>query len=309
MNEKMTGGSKTMELWNQIQTEAKEIESTEPLMSSLLRETILSDSIKTFEEAIAKTVSHHIIQSCGSRHTITNKIEKIILDSLKSNELEMGHTMLEAVKEDILSYKKDPACGSFLEVILFLKGFAALVCHRVAYRKWNGKKKERFTALWLQSQASAAFGVDIHPAASIGAGILLDHGTGIVIGETASIGDNCTLLHGVTLGSTGKTGGNRHPKVGNNVFIGAGSSILGNIKIGERAKIGAGTIVLKPIPPGTTAVGIPAKIIGWSKEFNPGNEVDTQLHHSIDNVKQKYFKTISTLLLFYYFLLVVRSRF
>ena len=179
--------------------------------------------------------------------------------------------------------------------IMFMKGFCALVCHRAARRLWPNKDADgnaappsarsakgsagnRFAALLLQSQAAAAFGIDIHPAAAIGSGVVFDHATGVVVGETATIGDGCTILHGVTLGCTAKDGSfDRHPKVGKDVLIGAGSSILGNIKIGHGAKIGSGAVVLRPIPSFATAVGAPAKIIGYTKEKRAGSEVDITL--------------------------------
>jgi serine O-acetyltransferase len=228
----------------------------------------------------------------------------------------MGHTMSYAVREDALCvWRRDPACETLLEVVLFMKGFLSLVVHRAARRAWkpedlddgggnnaveNGSiekqvenggnvtnnneeyhsqiKGKRFVALLLQSQASAAFGVDIHPAASIGAGVMIDHATGVVIGETATVGDGTTILHGVTLGGTGKESGDRHPKIGNDVLIGAGTKILGNIKVGDRAKIGAGSVVLRPIPTGATAVGSPARIIGFTpKGERPGSSIDISL--------------------------------
>jgi serine O-acetyltransferase len=218
-----------------------------------------------------------------------NDLREIFVQAFRNETLlEAGHTMKEAVRKDALAWiDRDPACETLLEVVLFYKGFAALVCHRAARQKWltandpqNNKRPRRsMTALFLQSQASAVFALDIHPAATIGAGILLDHGTGIVIGETAHIGDGCTLLHGVTLGGTGKESGDRHPKVGKHVLIGAGSSILGNIRIGNRAKIGAGSVVLRDIPPGATAVGAPAKIIGRTLEDDPASTVDERLQN------------------------------
>jgi serine O-acetyltransferase len=193
--------------------------------------------------------------------------------------LELGHSMREAVLEDVLSViRRDPATESPLEVILFNKGFAALCCHRAAYRLWKTHNK-KYTALFLQSQCSAVFGVDIHPLSQIGCGIMLDHATGVVVGETAVIHDGCSILHGVTLGGTGKDHGDRHPKVGKNVLIGAGSSILGNIRIGDGAKIGAGSVVLRAIPAGATAVGAPAKIIGRASESKPGSDIDETLEH------------------------------
>ncbi|EED86720.1 serine acetyl transferase, partial [Thalassiosira pseudonana CCMP1335] len=183
--------------------------------------------------------------------------------------LELGHTMAEAVREDAMAVlRRDPACETLLEVVMFMKGFLSLVIHRAARRAWKPDttgstvKGTRFVALLLQSHASSAFGVDIHPAAQIGAGVMIDHATGVVVGETATVGDGTTILHGVTLGGTGKESGDRHPKVGKDVLIGAGTKILGNIFVGDRAKIGAGSVVLRPIPTGATAVGAPAKIIG-----------------------------------------------
>lgn len=195
----------------------------------------------------------------------------------------------------ILTSKVAPSFLSSAFSIMFMKGFSALVCHRAARRLWpnkdsdgnaappfarssKGSAGDRFAALLLQSQAAAAFGIDIHPAAAIGSGVVFDHATGVVVGETATIGDGCTILHGVTLGGTAKDGSfDRHPKVGKDVLIGAGSSILGNIKIGHGAKIGSGAVVLRPIPSYATAVGAPAKIIGYAKEKRAGSEVDVTL--------------------------------
>jgi serine O-acetyltransferase len=197
-------------------------------------------------------------------------------NAMDSNVLELGHTMRKAIREDALAVcRRDPAMDNILQVVLMSKGYAALVAHRAAFRLFAQKK--RFTALFLQSQASAAFGLDIHPCAQIGIQVMFDHGTGIVIGETATVGDGTTLLHGVTLGGTGKVGGDRHPKVGRNVLIGAGCSILGNIHIGCGAKIGAGSVVLRSIPRNATAVGAPARIIGRAMESSPGSDVDASL--------------------------------
>lgn len=272
-------------LWTSIRQQALEIIQTEPLLTHLLNLTILHPQVDNLNAAVSRTVATRLISSCGSNHIMcVNDLSNAIQDETESDDLEYGHTMADAIRKDIqASLNRDPACESAIEVILFFKGFAALVCHRAArrkYRKETNNSSTRFVSLWLQSQASAAFGVDIHPGAEIGAGVFFDHATGLVVGETAVIGDGCTLLHGVTLGGTGKDSGDRHPKVGNNVLIGAGSSILGNIRIGDSCKIGASSVVLKPIPHGSTAVGAPAKIIGWAKEKKPGSIVDM----SLDNV-------------------------
>jgi len=178
---------------------------------------------------------------------------------MKSPILELGHSIGDAIRADAEAVcQRDPAMDTLLEVILFSKGYASLTCHRISYRLWHMGRK--FTAYWLQSQTSATFGLDIHPCTQIGKAVMFDHGTGVVIGETAIVGDGCTILHGVTLGGTGKDSGDRHPKVGTHVLIGAGVSILGNITIGSFSKIGAGSVVLRPIPHHATAVGVPAKV-------------------------------------------------
>ena len=211
----------------------------------------------TFYEVISRIVSHRLSSSCsgGSEGNLCPQLlQQTIYNSFMDEELELGHTMSEAVRADALAVVlRDPACETLLEVVLFMKGFASLVIHRAARRAWKPTITgggTRFGALLLQSQASSAFGVDIHPGAQIGAGVMFDHASGIVVGETAIIGDGATILHGVTLGGTGKEHGDRHPKVGKDVLIGAGTKILGNIHIGDRVKIGAGSVVLRAIPSG-----------------------------------------------------------
>mmetsp|Transcript_11803 Transcript_11803/g.25505 ORF Transcript_11803/g.25505 Transcript_11803/m.25505 type:complete len:603 (+) Transcript_11803:190-1998(+) len=287
----------------------------------------------SFEEVISRIVSHRL-SSCsgGSENMCPEFLLDLLLDSFRGNELELGHTMSEAVREDAMSIvRRDPACETLLEAVLFMKGFHSLVLHRAARRAWkpetngdeggggiesnsnnsttdsndtsnengveatvttndnvppkaavrndNGVSGRRFVALLLQSQSASALGIDIHPACSIGKGVMIDHASGVVIGETATIGDGTTILHGVTLGGTGKDHGvDRHPKIGKDVLIGAGTKILGNITVGDRAKIGAGSVVLRPIPSGATAVGAPAKIIGYTPEGErPGSVVDISL--------------------------------
>ena len=171
---------------------------------------------------------------------------------------------------------RDPACTGPHHPLLFFKGFLGLQCHRVAHVLWG--RGRRLAALTMQARTSEVFGMDMHPAATIGAGVMIDHATGLVIGETAVVGDECSLFHGVTLGGTGKENGDRHPKLGKCVLVGANASILGNIRIGDRAKIGGGSVVLRAIPAGATAVGLPAKVIGRVAETNPGVENDTALN-------------------------------
>jgi len=291
------------DIWCKLQEEATTISKDEPTIESYLQQTILNPKVYDFKSAVALIVSTRLFWGSSSITIGNNPCRKVVKtmmeETLNSEELELGHTMIDGVREDILvNRRRDPACKSLLEVLLFYKGFAALVCHRAARRAWgkpiysdgierDSERKTRFVSLWLQSQASVAFGVDIHPCAEIGSGVLFDHATSIVIGETAKIGDGCTVLHEVTLGGTGKVVGDRHPKLGNNVFVGAGSKILGNITIGHRVKIGAGSLVLKSLPNGVTAVGVPAKIVGYAMERRPGSTNDASLRNVIYLVKQK----------------------
>ncbi|KAJ1454061.1 trimeric LpxA-like protein [Pelagophyceae sp. CCMP2097] len=225
----------------------------EPAMDCLLRATVLGGEIASFEDAVAACLAHRLgcRTACGTA---------LLFEKLRGDVASVA----DAVRADADAVlDRDPACQTSLEVLLYFKGFAALQAHRVAEVCWH--RGERGFALWLQSRASEVCGVDIHPAARIGQGVMLDHGTGVVVGETARVGDGCTLMHGVTLGATGKESGDRHPKVGKDVMLGAGVSVLGNIRIGDGAKIGCGSVVLRPVPSGATAVGAPARIIGKAK--------------------------------------------
>src|SRR5581483_830488 len=157
-------------------------------------------------------------------------------------------------------FERDPACRAHVDAFLFYKGFHALQCYRVAHWLWTHDR--RSMALFFQSRVSELFTLDIHPAARIGKGIMIDHGHGVVIGETAVVEDDVSMLHGVTLGGTGKEVGDRHPKVRRGVLISVGAKILGNIEVGEYSRVGAGSVVLKDVPPGCTAVGVPARLTG-----------------------------------------------
>ena len=284
-------------LFLRIQQEAQDVMEKEPIMSNMLRNTILSPEIESFEQAVARTIARRLVSCWNSQTEPQLKLETSCFDFESLEQLffqalqhpqayEGEHLLSDAIKADAwAAYERDPACHTVVEVLLFFKGFAALVTHRVANFCWH--EGQKFTSLFLQSQASVQFGVDIHPAATLGSGILLDHATGVVIGETATVGDGCTILHEVTLGGTGKQmGAFRHPQVGAHVLIGAGSKILGNVSVGNRAKIGAGSVVLGPVPAGATAVGAPAKIVGRVVETDPAGDPDTglrnvsQLHRS-----------------------------
>ena len=267
------------ELLEQIQSEAKDVLQKEPVLCGFFHKTILHETSTDLTKLLSNTICYRLFPDTDHSVVCPVSMRSMFVDCLNDTEtLEMNNPMLHAIIHDIFAVcTRDPAMDTPLQVILYSKGFAALVCHRAGFRLMA--HSQTFTALFLQSQASAAFGVDIHPAAAIGKRIMLDHGTGIVIGETATVGDGCTFLHGVTLGGTGKQHGDRHPKVGRNVLIGANASLLGNINIGNRVKIGAGSVVLRSIPDGATAVGVPAKIIGKASETKPGSDMDETLNH------------------------------
>ena len=228
------------------------------MLEKLLNENILSQS--SLEAALAHRISHKLGH---------NAISEPELHSLFDDVLAADSTITECARRDILAINdRDPAARGFLSPFLHYKGFQALTAYRVAHSLW--KSDRRSLARYLQSSISQVFGVDIHPAAQIGSGILLDHATGIVIGETAIVEDHVSMLHEVTLGGTGKARGERHPKVRRGVLIGAGAKLLGNIEVGECAKVGAGSVVLANVPAHTTVVGVPARVVGAAPEDPAG---------------------------------------
>lgn len=185
--------------------------------------------------------------------------------------------MFKGLLEDARSIaKRDPAAKSVVEVFLLYPGFHALIYHRIAH--WLYLRKRFFLARWISQIGRAATGVEIHPGAKLGRGLFIDHGMGIVIGETAEVGDNCTIYHGVTLGGTGKEKGKRHPTIGDNVLIGAGAKLLGPINVGDNAMIGAGSVVLDDVEPGSTVTGVKARAVKRAgKRVAPSIELD-QVH-------------------------------
>lgn len=180
------------------------------------------------------------------------------------------------VRVDIQAYyDRDPACQRFVEPVLYFKGFHALQTHRLAH--WLFNRGRRDFALYLQSRSSSVFQTDINPAARIGKGIFIDHATGLVIGETAVVEDNVSILHGVTLGGTGKAGGDRHPKIRHGVLLGAGAKVLGNIEIGHCTKVASGSVVLASVPNNKTVAGVPARIVGEAGCAEPSRAMDQLL--------------------------------
>ena len=241
-------------LWQHILEEARAMVQQEPALTSFAYSAIEKHQVP--EGVLAAQIAKKLF----SPHDDIDK--QILQDTLYDSF--MGDTKIRAaIRADIVAVmERDPACKQYLQPLLFLKGFQALQSYRAAHWLWHHEKKNM--ALYIQSRVSEVMAVDIHPAAQLGHGIMLDHATGLVIGETATVGNNCSLFHEVTLGGTGKEKTNRHPKVGHGVLISAGVKVLGNIKVGDCARIGAGSVVLEDVPANTTVVGAPAKIVGKS---------------------------------------------
>jgi serine O-acetyltransferase len=251
-------------VWQRLRNEAEQAANHEPVLAELIQTTIL------YNPSLESALAHRISRKLGHHAIAEPRLQDLFEDILAQ------HTYIgQQARRDIVAIdQRDPASNGFLAPVLYYKGFLALTAHRVAHELWNHGRRQ--IALYLQSINSQIFAVDIHPAARIGAGVLLDHATSIVIGETAVVEDNVSLLHEVTLGGTGKTRGDRHPKVRSGVLIGAGAKILGNVSIGEGSKVGAGSVVLQDVPPHVTVAGIPARVCG-SAEKDPA----AAMNHSI----------------------------
>jgi serine O-acetyltransferase len=237
-------------VWDTLRYEAFQEAEREPLLVSFLHSTILNH--KSLESSLA----FHLANRLSSPAMMSTQVQALIQEALDNSP-----EFRKSLRADIMAVRdRDPACTCLPDVFLYFKGFHALQTHRVAHYMYKGGRQ--VLAHYLQSQVSQNFQIDIHPNATLGSGIMLDHGTGIVIGETATVGHNCSILHHVTLGGSGKKGVDRHPKVGNGVLLGAGCSVLGNIVIGDGCQVGAGTLIIGDLPPHSVAVGVPAKIIG-----------------------------------------------
>ena len=252
-------------VWARIRREAEEIVRREPELASFIYSTVLHHD--TLEAAVVSRLAERLNHAALS----SGLIRQAYMDALR-DEPSLG----EIFRADIMATcDRDPATHRVIEPVLYYKGFHAIETYRLAHWLWN--KGRRDFALHLQSRSSSAFQCDIHPAARIGRGIFLDHATSLVVGETAVIEDDVSLLHGVTLGGTGKEAGDRHPKIRYGVLIGAGAKILGNIEVGHCAKVAAGSVVLAPVPHNKTVAGVPAKVVGCVDCDEPALEMDQRI--------------------------------
>ena len=256
--------------WDQIQSEARQEAEREPVLVSFLFASVLRH--RKLEDALSVILANKLQ---------TPDLSAILLRDLIHEALAEDVSIRASVRADLLAARtRDPAAHGYAQPFLYYKGFHALQAYRVAH--WLWEQGRQALAAHLQNRISEAFGVDVHPAARIGAGVLIDHGTSVVIGETAVVEDNVSLLHEVTLGGTGKETGDRHPKVRRGVLIGAGAKILGNIEIGTGAKVGAGSVVLRDVPPHTTVAGIPARVVGRCTVAEPALEMDSTFPYVLE---------------------------
>ncbi len=256
------------QIWETLRAEAERVVSEEPTLRHLVDDVILS------RETPAAALGARLARRLAREDMPRTAMEPLLTGVLEAHP----HIVHRAMRDLVAMFERDPACFSLLEPLLFFKGFLALSTYRVSHQLWQDGR--RWLALYLQSLASEAFAVDIHPAANIGCGILLDHATSFVVGETSIIEDDVSILHEVTLGGTGKECGDRHPIVRSGVLIGAGAKILGRVEIGTGAKVGAGSVVLSDVPPHTTVAGVPAVVVGRTGEENPASEMNQKLECS-----------------------------
>jgi serine O-acetyltransferase len=252
-------------IWATMRSEAEAAIAAEPALGGFIFATILS------HDRLEDSVCHRLAQRLNHSDVDAGLIGRLFQDVLAAHP-EIG----DAMRADLAAvFDRDPACHRYMEPLLYFKGFHALATHRFAHELWHAGRRD--FAYYLQSQSSRIFAVDIHPAVRIGKGILIDHGTGIVIGETAVIGDNVSILQEVTLGGNGKETGDRHPKIGDNVLLAAGAKVLGNIRVGNCSRVAAGSVVLKEVPANTTVAGVPAKIVGPAGCPEPARSMDQGL--------------------------------
>lgn len=249
-------------IWDMVKAEARIAADSDPVMATFLYSTVINH--KSLEDAVIYRICERLDHADMPAVLLRQTFEEMNSENPEWSAI---------IRVDIQAYyDRDPVCTRYIEPVLYFKGFHAIQTYRLA--NWLLKRGRKDFALYLQSRSSSVFQTDINPAAKIGRGFFLDHATGLVVGETAAIGDNVSILQGVTLGGTGKEAGDRHPKIGNGVLIGAGAKVLGNITVGDCSRIAAGSVVLKPVPSKTTVAGVPARIVGEAGCSEPSRSMD-----------------------------------
>lgn len=256
-------------VWARLRNEAEEATEREPLLAGFFTSAILG------QPSLEAVIGERIAARLGDTDLPGSAIRAAWLDAVARDK-----DISQALRADVMAVvDRDPAADRTLDPVLYFKGFHAIQSHRLAHFLWNNGHKD--FALYLQSRASSVFAVDIHPQVPMGRGVFFDHATGIVIGATAVIEDDVSILQGVTLGGTGKESGDRHPKIRRGVLIGAGAKVLGNIEVGRCARVAAGSVVLKPVPRNSTVAGIPAKVVGEAGCAEPSRSMDQMFEDNI----------------------------
>ncbi|MGD9738452.1 MAG: serine O-acetyltransferase [Bauldia sp.] len=258
-------------IWAQVRAEAEAVVAREPEIATFIYGNILN------HDRLEDAVAHRIATRLDHQDVPADLINRAFSEALAATP-----ALAETMRVDIGAvFDRDPACNRMIEPVLYFKGFHAIEAHRLAHWLWHSGRQD--FAYYLQSRSSVVFQTDIHPAVRMGRGIFLDHATSLVIGGTAVIDDDVSLLQDVTLGGTGKETEDRHPKVRRGVLIGAGAKILGNIEIGEGARVAAGSVVLRPVPPHSTVAGVPARVVGVAGSDLPSRQMDHRLNDSLDD--------------------------
>lgn len=253
------------EVWQIIRDEARAASTAEPVLASFYHAVVLN------HRSLAAALSYHIAEKLHAK-TVPTMLVREVFDEAYAAEPEI----VTAAAADVCAhYDRDPACNRYVMPFLYFKGFQAVQAYRVG--NWLWRRDRRSMALYLQNRIATAFDVDIHPAARLGSGIMVDHATGLVIGETAVVGNNVSILHSVTLGGCGNVKGDRHPTIGDWVLLSAGAKILGNIHVGEGARVAAGSLVLEDVPPHATVAGVPAAVVGSKTDSQPALEMNQKL--------------------------------
>ena len=263
-------------VWGKIRSEAEVAVHDEPLLGAFLHKNVLQHV--TIENALAHRISLKLTSLEMSEQYLREICDRAFADD---------ETLVASARADIMAtYDRDPACHRFLQPLLYFKGFQAVQAYRIAHFMWISGQRD--IAYFMQSRVSEVFGVDIHPNAKIGKGLMIDHAHSIVIGETAVVGDNVSMLHSVTLGGTGKEEEDRHPKINDGVLIGAGAKVLGNIRVGYCSRIAAGSVVLQDVPAKSTVAGVPAKVVGEAGCTTPSITMDQLIAENADVTPAAY---------------------